>query len=150
MKRGFTFIEILIAISILVLISTIVLTSVRVYVQSQALSGAAVSVAGLLADARTRTLSGNGGEHYGVHFEADAVTLFLGTSYSAGAVGNEVTLLDERVTLSDISLGGGSDVVFEKLTGGTDDAGTVTVELVSDASRQKVITIQGTGLISYE
>jgi type II secretory pathway pseudopilin PulG len=149
-SRGFTIVEIVLALTILVLLSTVILASVRSYVREQALTGAVSSVAAVIADARNRTLSSRDALQYGVHIQDDAVTLFSGTTYSDGASGNEEILLDGNVTISDISLsGGGDDVLFERLTGDTNDAGTITLELLSDASRQKTIIIQSTGLISY-
>ncbi len=150
MKKGFTLAEILVVITILVLVSGIVLASIRGYIREQALSGTVASITAVLSDARTQTLSGNAGAQYGVHFETDSVTLFSGATYSEGAAGNEVITLDSRVILADINLGGGSDVVFEKLTGDADGAGTLTIELAADASRQKIITIHETGLVSYD
>lgn len=151
MKKGFTIVEMILVIVIIILMSGAVFLSIREYVRGQALSGAATAIAAVLSDARTRTLSGKDGVQYGVHFEADKIVLFSGTSYSEGAAGNEVTVLDSQVVISDIALsGGGDDIIFEKLTGDVDAHGTITVELKTDSSRQSVITVQGIGLISYE
>ncbi|GMU73860.1 MAG: hypothetical protein AMXMBFR44_0590 [Candidatus Campbellbacteria bacterium] len=151
MRKGFTLAEIVIAIAILVVVGTVMLASIREYTKEQALSGAVSSVAAVLSDARLRTLSGNAGVQYGVHLQSDAVVLFSGATYTESDPNNEVIELDTRVMIADISLsGGGEDIVFEKLSGDTDNFGTVTLALSSDASRQRTITVQGTGLVSIE
>lgn len=151
MRKGFTLVEIIMAIAILVLMGVIVLASIREYTKEQALSGAVSGVAAVISDARTRTLSGNAGVQYGVHLQSDAIVLFSGATYVESDPDNEVIELDTRVVIADITLsGGGDDIVFEKLTGDTDDFGTVTLALSSDASRQRTITVQGTGLVSIE
>ena len=87
---------------------------------------------------------------YGVHFEASRVVLFKGNTYDANDPDNEEYLLRGN-TLSPITLtGGGSDVVFERLNGKTNQSGTVTISSVSDPSRSKVITIRGTGIVEFD
>lgn len=138
-------------IAILVVLSGVVIVFVREYMRGQALSSSITSISAMLSDARTRTLSGKGGVQYGVHFGEDSAVLFLGSTYIDGAEGNEITNLYSRVTIKNVDLfGGGRDVVFDKLTGNVANHGTVTLELISDSSRQKTITIQKTGLVSYE
>ena len=56
--------------------------------------------------------------------------------------------LSFKVTIFSISLsGGGADVVFERLTGELDKSVTITITLVSDTSKTRVITIQLTGVV---
>ncbi len=147
--HGFTLIEILIVVSLFVVMSAIVAISLSRYTQTQALAGVAVAIVSSLEDARSRTLSSRGGSQYGVHLEDGSLTLFKGETYAAGNADNEVTPLDPRAHITLSINGGGSDVVFERLSGETNDYGTITVALASDATVFKTITLQRTGLLSY-
>ncbi len=149
-RAGFTIVELLMGMVILVLVSGIVWVSFRGYNRRQVLEGAAQTVVAMLNDARARTVNGRGAEQHGVHIEDTSVVLFVGASYSPSSATNETVLLDTQTIVADISLsGGGSEVIFEKLTGETAHNGTLTIELVSDPTQQRTVTIQNTGLISY-
>ena len=75
------------------------------------------------------------------------VVLFKGAGYSSGAQDNISLTLNEEVKISAIALtGGGSDVVFKKLTGATTQNGTVTLASIRDGTKTKVITIEATGI----
>jgi prepilin-type N-terminal cleavage/methylation domain-containing protein len=146
MRRGFTIIEMLIVIAIMVVVAVIVFWSFRGYRDKQALDGAAEAVVGALAQARERTVASNNAAQHGVHFATDQITIFRGASYPGAD--QELISLNPAVEISAISLsGGGSAVVFERLTGGTATGGSVTVSLVSDSSVSRGIAITTTGLI---
>ena len=147
---GFTFIEILIVLVIITAISSIIAASLLSYTAHQALLGTTGIIIGELQDARSRTLSSQGGFQYGVHFQNDQTVLFKGATYNSADSTNEVTAFDSRMQIETISLSGGSvDVVFDRLTGETASPGTVKVSVRSDPTVYKTITIQKTGLISY-
>ena len=149
--RGFTLIELLVAVFVIVLATTGITVALSHYTRTQALHGATRLVISEIEDARGRTLSSKGSSEYGVFFDDDRVVLFRGGNYSAGDPANEVTILDTRTTILSVSLsGGGSEIVFERLSGEASEDGTVEVALVNDPSIKQTITIQGTGLVSYE
>ena len=59
---------------------------------------------------------------------------------------NKEVTFHNNLAISNISLaGGGATVMFKRLTGATDQSGTVIVSLVADDSQQRVITISATG-----
>jgi hypothetical protein len=43
--------------------------------------------------------------------------------------------------------GGGSDIVFSRITGDTANNGTIVIQLTSDSSKQKTISINSLGII---
>ena len=97
--------------------------------------------------ARSQTLASKNATQYGVHFSPSGITLFSGSSYVASASTNVVFLLHPGDTISSIAISsGGEDIIFDRLTGATADAGTVTVSS-PDSSLSKSVTIYGTGLI---
>ncbi len=149
-NTGLTLIEILMAISIIIVISSLALMSLSSFRSQQVLKSTTVDIMSILNKAKQNTLSSLNSTNYGVHFESGRVTLFVGPTYSQGIGTNEVTVFDQAVeipTVGGINVGGGSDVVFERLTGET-LGGTIVVQLKSNTSKQKTITINKTGIIS--
>jgi prepilin-type N-terminal cleavage/methylation domain-containing protein len=147
---GFTLTELILVVAVIAVLSTIMSVSLSRYTGSRALLGMSGVIGSVLEDARSRTLSSQGGSQYGVHLVSGNVTLFRGDTYSSGDAANEVTPLDARIIVTPTLSGGGTDVVFERLTGQTDMYGTIRLTLSGTASFSKTITIQKTGLLSYE
>ncbi|HEY4524714.1 MAG TPA: prepilin-type N-terminal cleavage/methylation domain-containing protein [Candidatus Paceibacterota bacterium] len=136
-KEGFTLIEFLIAVAIITLLVGVILWPYANFRDEKLLDGAAEEMISLLNEARIRTLSSDGGLAYGVFFESDKMTLLPD---------NREVWLSKRLSISDINLtGGGATVTFKRLTGATDQGGTVTISLVSDPNRQRIITINAAG-----
>ena len=143
--KGFTLIEILITIAIAGIIMLIVTGAFSSATGIKALEKDTGVVLSLLEQARNQTLSAKGALVYGVHFEADKAVLFSGASYSSSDPSNVIEPINPLVQISTIALaGGGSDVIFKRLTGETDQSGTVTFSIV--AGQTKVITIFTTGV----
>tara|TARA_Y100000031_G_scaffold111703_1_gene123183 strand:+ start:14290 stop:14823 length:534 start_codon:yes stop_codon:yes gene_type:complete len=146
-KRGLTLIEIIIAISILLVISTLGLNAFTSFKKATDITSSSDTVLSQLIQARSKTLSAEYGEQYGVHFEVDRATFFKGATYSPSDLDNQELILPVTVEISSISLSGsGSDVLFKKLTGETDNDGTITMNLKSDTSKTRTIVIRETGL----
>lgn len=136
-RRGFTAIEVLIAVAIIGLLAAVILWPFAAFRNGKLLDGAAEDILSLLHEAQTRTLSSDGATPYGVHFESAKITL---------VPDNKEIVLHNSLTISNISLaGGGATVMFKRLTGATDQSGAVTVSLTADNSQQRVITISAAG-----
>lgn len=149
-NTGVTFIEILIVVAIIGVISSIVFINLSQFRNEQVLKNTAVDIVSLLNKARSNTLSSLNSTNYSVHFEQGQVVLFVGPIYSASNVTNEPMVFSTAVMIvipSGINLGGGADVTYKRLTGDT-IGGTITIQLVSDAVKQKTITISPTGVAS--
>jgi prepilin-type N-terminal cleavage/methylation domain-containing protein len=149
-RKGFTLIELLVVVAILAVLGALIAVSMARYTRTQALAGVLGAVVSQLEDARSRTLSSQGGSQYGVHLETGGATLFRGDTYDQNDPLNETTPLDSRVTLAVSLSGGGEDVVFERLTGETEDHGTAVLTIAAPAALSKTITIQETGVISND
>lgn len=144
---GFTLIEVLVSVAIVGLIATISVASFSTFEKKEALETDTGKVLALLAEARTQTLSAKDGAYFGVHFEATRAVLFKGGTYSAGSADNQAHPFDDEVTLASTTLsGGGSEVIFKRLTGATSQSGTITLASVRDAGTTRIITIAGTGV----
>jgi prepilin-type N-terminal cleavage/methylation domain-containing protein len=146
-KQGFSLIEFIIVIAIIGILVAIVVPSLSSFRNNQLLRGTTEELSGFIQEARSMTLSSHDSLQYGIHFEEDEAVRFSGTSYSAGAVDNEVFSIPQGMTISDISLfGAGDDVLFERLTGQTDEYGTITLTLTA-TSAERIITISALGIV---
>ena len=146
-STGFTLLEMLLSVGIITIISVIGVSSFLNINRDRALTAEVEKVLSLIAKARTFTISEKDGGAYGVHFEQGKAVLFLGPTYNAGAGSNQAQTVNGAVRISAISLsGGGSEVLFRKLTGTAVQSGTITIALVKDPSVTKVITIALTGV----
>ena len=146
---GFTLIEIIIVIAILVVLSVVILNVFRTFDESKALSQEASNVISVLEKARQLTLFSKDFSQYGVHFDTDEITLFRGITYSSSDPNNSSTKLHSKVSIASVTLsGGGSDVIFKRLSGETDQDGTIVLQNKFDATDTINITIEKTGLIN--
>ena len=144
-------VEVLIVIAILAIIATAIIGPFASFRNAQAIKNTNESIIALLNQARVKTLSSENLLQYGVHLQADKAILFSGTSYDVDASISEVVVSDSKISINDISLaGGGYDVVFERLTGATDNYGTLVVTLTNTSEGQKTITIAKTGVVSSD
>ena len=86
---------------------------------------------------------------WGVHFESNKYVLFKGSVYSAVDSYNEEITLPDVLTISAITFnGGGSEVVFSKITGETLNFGTTTIQ--NDLGESKNILINSYGTIESQ
>jgi Tfp pilus assembly protein FimT len=150
-SSGVMLMQVLISIVIIATLSTIVAINLGSFRERQALSNTVDEVIALVNQARSRTLAAEGGSVYGVHFGASEAVLFTGATYVPGTFSNRVLAVNSAIVLDAISLqGGGTDVVFDMLTGDTAQYGTLVVHRVSTAVGQRLLTIAKTGAISSD
>ena len=98
---GFTFFEVLIAISAVAILFTTATISFQQLVRGNVLERETRIVVSIIEDARARTLFSEGDMQFGVHFTSTSTTLFEGNTYVSTDPDNEVTAL-RGVTFSDI------------------------------------------------
>ncbi len=138
MSKGFSFMELVVVIGILALLSLITFQLFRTFTSAESLMKDARQVVSELNKAQSLTLSSKDADQYGVHLETSRITLFKGALYISTSTTNISSTLSPLVRISPISLaGGGSDVIFQRLTGETTQTGTITLSLVSSASTTK-------------
>lgn len=146
-RRGFSLVEILIVLAVVGIIALVVTGAFSKAAGREALDKETAIALSLIEQARNQTLSAKNAAAYGVHFETTKAVLFAGSSYSASNSSNVVEPINPLVQISAVSLkGGGNEVIFKRLTGETDQNGTITFSLVSSPAQAETITIFGTGL----
>jgi len=149
--KGLTLIEILIVIAILFTLAALGAGALPLFQRTVDLNASLEDGMSALLRARSKTLAGEDGLQYGVHLSSDRVVLFEGGTYSSSDPKNEETVLPATVEISSITLNGdGAEVIFQKLTGETNQYGTVTFRLTSDFSKTRTLTILETGVVSVE
>jgi prepilin-type N-terminal cleavage/methylation domain-containing protein len=151
-NKAFTMFELLIVISIISLIVAILLPSLSIFRDSQTLKNTTEDIVTLLNQARSQTLASQNSHYYSVHFEAGRAVLFTDGVFSEPNSSNVEITFDNKVSIpaiGGINLNGGvSDVNFTRLTGDTVDYGTIVVQLNSNNTKTKTITIRKTGIVS--
>jgi len=144
---GFTLLETLISISVLVLISSLALVS---FINSRDVREVAVfgqDVMSVLRLAQSKALGGEDNSAWGIHLEQGQSVLFRGTSY-AGAPFTQSFPVPARLEITNIVLaGGGSDVIFKRITGYTDQAGSFDVRVRSATAVFFSVSIDGSGKV---
>lgn len=149
LSNGFTVIELLITLSILALLTMTIFISMSSFRNNKALQMVSEDILSLIDEARGDTLSAKDSYAYGVHFESAKIVLFRGITYSSSDPNNKTIDIDNAVDINSISLtGGGQDILFQRLTGKTNQNGTVMIRLKSDNSKTKTITIEVSGVAS--
>ncbi len=145
--RGVTALELLIVIAILGVLVSVVVPSFLNFRRSSILNTETLQMVTLINKARLSSISSKGDQQYGVHFEATKIVFFQGTTYVAGAGTNEEHVFDQALTLTSIIVnGGGSDTVFQKITGSTAQNATTTLRVVGSTTASSTIVVRPTGV----
>ncbi|OHA15029.1 MAG: hypothetical protein A3G52_02790 [Candidatus Taylorbacteria bacterium RIFCSPLOWO2_12_FULL_43_20] len=147
-NRGFTLVEVIIAISVIVILLSVILGSFYSFKKNQSVDKTSRNVFSLIEEARVLTLASREEARYGVHFENDSAVLFK-NSYVLGNAGNKVVDVSAPAVISEINLAGGNSVIFDRLIGSTANFGTVVIASV-DGTENKIITIYKSGLAQIE
>lgn len=147
---GISLIELILLMGIMLVIVTVILSSFIIFRRVSLLNSGTEIVVSALYRARSQTISSREASEYGVHVVQDRVVVFKGTTYISGNVGNSETLLPVGVEVSTTALnGGGADVVFNRLTGATNQYGSITLRAQGNSSTHTISLLQ-TGVISVQ
>lgn len=149
-NNGFTLIEVLVVLAISAILVAISLSSYSSWNKNTEFNISGKTVSSYLSDARNLTLASKNSSVYGVHLETTKVVLFTGDTYSSSEPSNKEYIFPNNVQISVINLnGGGSDVIFNRLTGETNQFGTTTISRIDDPSSTIDIVVKQTGVIEF-
>ncbi|MFH1938521.1 MAG: type II secretion system protein, partial [Patescibacteria group bacterium] len=147
-KYGFVLIELIIVIAIMVFLLGAVIVSYRSFEKRTELENTARNILITLELAQNKTLASENDSQYGVHFESDKYILFKGDAYESGSPDNEINQLSNRLEIYNINLtGSGSDIIFQRINGNTNQDGIIDLRLISDPEKTKSIDINSFGQI---
>ncbi|MEK7120469.1 MAG: type II secretion system protein [Patescibacteria group bacterium] len=142
---GFTLIEVLFSIAILVLLSTIILSALRLLSGREKISTEAKKVIVAIEEARAKTISGEGGQRFGVYIMPNQLIIYE-HPYLENNPNNKVLYLEGGISISSYTIsGGGNQILFNKISGETNNDGTIT--LLSKSGDTKQINVQKTGSV---
>ncbi|MES3005074.1 MAG: GspH/FimT family protein [Patescibacteria group bacterium] len=144
---GFSLMEVLVVLGVLALVVSIVFSGFNSFSKTKSVGSDAETIVEILRQARNETIASKNSSAYGVHFSGNTMTIFVGPTYSAGAATNRVISLPSNNTSLTLSLTGGvSYVLFAKISGETNQNGTITVSS-SGVTGTKTVTIYKTGIV---
>ncbi|MBI5400651.1 MAG: prepilin-type N-terminal cleavage/methylation domain-containing protein [Candidatus Yonathbacteria bacterium] len=144
--RGFTVFELLIVVAILGVLLATILPSLLNFRRYSILNTEAQELVTMINRARLLSVSSKNDQRFGMHFEAGKIVIFQGSTYSSGATTNEAHTFDRSLTLSSIVInGGGSELLFEKVTGATSQNATTTL-LVTGTMASTTVIVRPTGV----
>jgi len=95
-NKGFSLIEIVIALAILILIIGLAFASYRYFEKKTELETSTQKIVSILKTAQTKTLASEDDSSYGVHFEENRYILFKGETYQIETEENKVNQLPRR------------------------------------------------------
>jgi prepilin-type N-terminal cleavage/methylation domain-containing protein len=146
--KGFTLLELLLAVAIITVLSTIGISSYRNYLRSVELEINTSSIVSDLKSIQAKSINGEDNLKWGVRFvngADDYYEIFSTASDYASKVSTASTVyLPSGITLSDPAEGFYKDVIFNKIYG------TITasdIVIVSSEGANKTITISNIGTI---
>ena len=145
--QGLTLIELLVVISILLIILGITIQSFRSFQGEEVLSDSTEKIINILRLGQSKTLASEGASQYGIYFNTATnphqYTLFKGANYALRDVSSdEVHQIPKSVEIYEINLGGGQEVVFNRLTGESTNSGAVSLRLKGDNSKTRTVGIK--------
>jgi prepilin-type N-terminal cleavage/methylation domain-containing protein len=151
-QRGFTALEILIVIAILGILVAVIFPPLINFRRSSVLNVETQEMVTLINKARLSSMSSKGDVQYGVHFATTSITIFQGATYVFGATGNEEHVFDPTVSIgtagSIVVNGGGTDVLFQRITGATDQNATTTLSVVANTSASSTVVVRSSGVVT--
>ncbi len=149
-SSGFTFLELMIVISIVAIIGASGVGFYFNYSKTVELNSMTSTIISDLKQSQVKAMSGVGGFKWGVRFtnsaSSDYYEIFsTPTTYSDGSrITIATNYLPNSVTFSNPTSGNSSDIIFEKITGGTTNS-SITI---NSSNVSKTITISSIGNIS--
>lgn len=142
--KGFTLIEIIVVILVLSVAAVLVIPAWKSFSDNVNLGNAEQMLEAKIKLAKNYSLGSLGDSVYGIHFDVlnNRFVLFSGGAFIDGAPTNQIFNLPSNVEIYSVGLsGGGNDLVFGRLTGGTNNSGTVGIRIKTDNSKSRQIAI---------
>lgn len=148
-SRGFTLLEIIIAMTLMVFSLSLTTSFVRRSQISADINTQTGNLVFHLRLAQSNAMSGLNNSAHGVHLEPDSYTVYQGSNYNPNDPLNFTEELPSTFTIQDISIHhNGSEILFTPPEGQTENYGEFTIA-ANDIDITNTITINQYGTISY-
>lgn len=151
---GFTLVELLLIIGILFFLAGIATPVFRFFQKESDLTNSVEEIINTLRLAQNKTLASEGKSSWGIYFSTSTTphqyVLFKGSNYvTRDAFFDEIHNLPRGIEIYEIDLvGGGSEIIFNRIVGTTNQFGKISLRLKEDISKNKKITVQSSGQIT--
>lgn len=150
--KAFTLIETLLVIAFIGILLGLGISALRFTVREAELGETADGLMRTLRSARERTLRSDDASQYGVRFATSSVpaiyTLFKGPSYALRDSSADVAYrIPKDIVLFDVELGGGTEVVFTRLTGESSASGSIGIRVAADPGKTRRIYVDASGQV---
>jgi len=144
--KGFTLVEILTVIGILIIITATAIPIFHSFYMGLDLTNITKELTQTLILAQNKTLTSEGDGQWGIYFATSSsphqFTLFKGANYAARDTSFDKTYkLPKTVEIYEINLEGGSEVVFERVSGETSNIGNLNLRLINDPNKTKTVCV---------
>lgn len=149
-KNGFTLIEMLLVIGLVLVIFGITMSVGRDFSSNIDLENTVKGISSKIKLAKSQSISALNGTHYGVRVKPSKIVIFEGSTYTEGLLTNSEYVFSDKIEIFAHSLGGGDDIIFSRLTGLTNNSGTINVRVINNPSNWKQIFINSDGQISLD
>jgi len=155
-RAAFTLVETLVVISISILLAAMTVPAWRYFQKKSSLKNSVEEIISAVRLTQNKTLASEQSSKWGIWFSSSTnpnqYVIFKGENYASREPGEDIiTDLNDLVEIYDLSLAeGGSEIVFERVTGDTKDYGTVSLRLKSDPSENRQIIIESSGRTSSQ
>lgn len=157
MIKGFTLVEILIITAILVLLIAIPVPAFRFFQGSVNLNNAQDEIISNLNLVESRTLASEEAAQYGIYFDKDNgnYTLFSGSSYQTRdqnydktyTLSSAVEIFEINLKLVSNPLESSNEVVFNRITGSSNQTGNLILRLKARPEDTRVIHVLSSGKV---
>lgn len=142
--RGFTLLEVSISLFIMFLIFGLAVFSFSNFRVKSSLDSLAQEIITNLRIARSKTLASENSSRYGIHFDSASYTLFPGSIYDSNNNLNQIFSLQSFLEIVNVDLVGFPDVIFERVTGRTNNFGSVKARQVG-GGEERIVKIDNSG-----
>jgi len=146
-RKGFTLIEIIVAIAIIILLVSVSVVQFATFGNNIELTTSSQNLTAALQLAQNKTLASEEDTQYGVFIDAGSFTIFQGAAYNENAPANEVHTIPESVEIYSINVGNNDAVVFDRVTGATTNTGSIFLRLKNNQNNTKEVAVQPSGAI---
>jgi len=141
-KKGFSLIEVLVAIAIISVISSIGVGGYSFFKASSEIDLNSQQVANLIRSSQKKAKAVRDDSAWGIDINASRVIIFQGSNFSSRDTNHDQTTSIKGLT----SASGVTQIIFSKMTGLPDVSGTLTL---GNGASTKNIQINEEGLVSY-
>ena len=155
-NSGFTLVELLTILGILIVITATAVPAYRRFQKETDLTNSVEEIMNVLKVAQSKTLASEEDSQWGIYFSTITTphkyTLFKGTDYASRDVSSDkVYSIPSLVEIYEIDLAGANqEIVFDRLTGMTEQYGQISLKLRENVLETKTIIIENSGQIFHE